>query len=150
MVQTILNLKPLIALQKAFKGSKPPIIQVGIPSDHASRSGGQADNATIGAIHEFGTSKIPQRSFLRMPINKELPKRLDQKSAFDEKTLRDVVKTGSFRPVADVVAQMCLGVVHDAFASGGFGDWPPDKDGQHSPLVETGQLRDSIIAEVKE
>lgn len=46
-------------------------VTVGIHADAATRSGGGIDNVTLGAIHEFGTSNVPERSFLRSTVDQD-------------------------------------------------------------------------------
>lgn len=145
-----LKLDGLDKLLKALK-AKPPVARIGILGE-SSREGGGPTNADIGAIHEFGGAKTPMRSFLRMPLTEELPAALEASGAFDEETLKQVIKTGTVVPWVQKVMIVAEGVVGEAFATGGFGKWPPSnmagkKNAQ--TLVETGQLRDSITSEVK-
>lgn len=143
------NLDKLVrALKKGAKAS----VKIGIFGDNAPRQDGELNNATIGAFHEFGTSTLPQRSFLRMPINSYLGKELEQNGALDEATLKDVVRGNNIKPWLDKVAITAEGVVQDAFDSGGFGTWQPsDMSGKKNQqtLVETAQLRNSITTKVE-
>lgn len=145
-----LDTKKLDALVKAFKG-KIPKARVGVLSSKASRSGKDANNnASIGAIHEFGIG-MPQRSFLRIPIADNLMKYLERSGAFKKTAVSEVIKTkqlGTFMAKIGVVAET---VVLDAFASGGFGKWKPSQmryKKVKQTLVETQQLRNSISSEV--
>jgi hypothetical protein len=74
-----LNVKGLDQLLKALK-SKPPLARVGILGDKSVRAteGTFQTNAEIGAAHEFGTTTIPARSFLRVPISQNLQKEMEQ------------------------------------------------------------------------
>lgn len=113
-----------------------------------------ANNASLGAIHEFGTSKMPMRSFLRVPIADNLQKRLDNAGAFTEEEMKEVIRQGSFTPWLEKLAIIGEGIVQDAFDSGGFGKWPAWKTKGYSNntgqiLVDTQQLRNSISSEVK-
>ena len=102
-------------------------------------------NADVGFIHEFGTSKIPKRSFLRMPIF--------QKS---EEILAYVKKAGAMKKLAagnmiQVLVDIgiaCEACIATAFASSGWGSWAAKKSGRGSPLIDTGQLRRSIASRV--
>jgi phage gpG-like protein len=110
-------------------------------------------NAAIGAIHEFGVpGKMPQRSFLRMPITEQLQKELESHGAFGPEELKKVVKEGSTVPWLHRIAVVAEKIVGDAFATGGFGKWRPSDmkyKTVHQTLVETQQLRNSITSEVK-
>lgn len=148
-----LNVKGLDQLIKAL-GSKQPIAKVGILGGKNARStAGVNSNAQIGAWHEFGTTKTPQRSFLRAPISENLQKEMEAAGALDKDVLAEVIARGSVVPWLKKVAVMAEGIVADAFDTGGFGKWKPSnmtRKQNHQTLVETQQLRNSITSEVKE
>ncbi len=110
-------------------------------------------NASIGALHEFGGAKMPQRSFLRVPIAEHLQKELESSGAFDKDTLIQVVKDGWFVPWLEKIAIIAEKIVGEAFDTGGFGKWPKWSQGYTNNtgqiLVDTQQLRNSITSEVK-
>ncbi len=127
-------------------------VQVGIFGRQASReNSGGLTNADVGFTHEFGTPKIPKRSFLRMPIF--------QKS---EAILQEVKAAGALKKLAagkaiEVLADIgigCESAILEAFESHGFGDWAAnapstiERKGSDSPLIDTGQLRRSITSSV--
>jgi len=110
-------------------------------------------NAAIGAAHEFGTSKLPQRSFLRVPLADHLPKEVVDAGLLDKDVVLDVIKSKSVVPWLKKVMILCEGIVSDAFDTGGFGKWKPsnmENKKNKQTLVETQQLRNSITSEVKE
>lgn len=110
-------------------------------------------NAAIGAAHEFGTSKLPQRSFLRVPIADKLPKEMVDAGLLDKNVVKEVIKTKSVVPWLKKVMILCEGIVADAFDTGGFGKWKPSNmknKTNKQTLVETQQLRNSITSDVKE
>lgn len=153
-----INLKPLEQLLKALKG-KQPTARVGILGGGGTRGSGTSEttatNATIGAAHEFGTSRIPQRSFLRIPISEQLDKSLMAGGDLDPTLLAEVVKQGSVIPWLRRIAVIAEGIVAEAFETGGFGKWPSWKTKGYQNntgqlLVDTAQLRNSITSEVKE
>lgn len=119
----------------------------GMPKGHIE----VATNADVGAIHEFGGEKMPQRSFLRMPITEKLQKELENSNAFTEDTLKEVVKQGSFLPWLYDLAALAEKIISDAFDTGGFGKWPKTKTENNTgmTLVDTQQLRNSITSDVK-
>jgi hypothetical protein len=153
MSESRLELKGLDKLLKALK-QKPPSIKVGILGDSAPRDGGGPNNASIGAVHEFGNSTHPQRSFLRIPISKNLKKKMEQSGAFDKATFQKVMAEGSIIPWATKVGFLAVECSIDAFAEGGGkgNRWKPSdmrRKKVHQTLVETQQLRNSITSEVK-
>lgn len=147
-----LNTKGLDQLIKALKG-KQPTARVGILGSKTNRGHNQS-NATIGAIHEFGGAKMPQRSFLRVPIADHLQKQMESSGFFNKDVLQQVLKEGTIMPWLKKVAVLAEGIVAQAFATGGYGKWPAwktpgYKNKGNRVLVDTGQLRDSISSEVK-
>lgn len=149
-----INIKGLEQLLKAV--TKPvPSIRVGILGASPRSEGKgpkQTTNATVGAAHEFGTTKLPQRSFLRVPLTDELQKSLERSGAFTKAALAEVVATGSLAPWIQKAGIVAEGVVLGAFDTSGYGKWKPSdmtKKENHQTLVETQQLRNSITHEVK-
>jgi len=150
---TVIKTEGLDKLLKAL-GAKMPTARVGVLGDKNVRSTkGATSNATVGAAHEFGTSKLPMRSFLRVPITEHLQAKMEAAGALDKQVLRQVIALGSVLPWLQKIAVIAEGIVGEAFDTGGFGKWPPsmmDYKKNHQTLVETQQLRNSITSEVKE
>jgi hypothetical protein len=141
-------------LLKAVKNNEVKA-KIGILGPGATRkkSDGQT-NADIGMAHEFGTSKIAQRSFLRVPLAENLNKALEKSGAFDKEVLKKVIKEKDIKPWLEKVAAVALAVVLEGFHNGGYGKWPAWKNPKYKNntgmiLVDTTQLRDSITTEVK-
>lgn len=108
-------------------------------------------NASIGAKHEFGEDGLPVRSWLRMPLATKMQKYLDKADSFTPDVAKEVLKGGSMAPWVAKLGILAESVIKDAFATGGFGQWKPSNmeyKKNHQTLVETQQLRDSIISEV--
>ncbi len=148
-----INTKGLDQLLKALKG-KLPVVQVGVLGDKNRRTTADGvSNATVGAAHEFGTTKLPIRSFLRMPITENLRKYLEKSGFFKPDVLKQVMVAGSIKAWMEKIGVVAETVVADAFASGGFGKWKPSNMANkknHQTLIETQQLRNSITSRVKE
>jgi len=168
----------LEAIIKAFSG-KIPVARVGILGEQGARkpaevpaeisfeslmrrktadqiAGPPAEaptNAEVGARHEYGTSKMPARSFLRMPINDRLWTFLYRAGAFEKDAIEKVIKTKTLRPYIEKIALSGEQCVAEAFKTGGFGKWAPWKPGYTNNtgqiLVDSQQLRNSISSEVK-
>ncbi len=156
----VLNNRGLKQLIKAFK-TDIPTGRIGIlggakprePEDgKAAPKGGEPTNAFIGACHEFGTSKLPRRSFLRDPLSTNLDSHLKRSGAFKDSVLKEVVATGNLVGWLKAVMVVAEGVVAQAFDTGNQGKWKPSNmkyKTNWQTLVETHQLRDSITTEVK-
>lgn len=144
-----------LGLDKIIAACKTaPKIKIGI-LNNASRQGSDQTNADIGAGHEFGDDKLPQRSFLRVPLTDHLGKFLDKSDAFDKDALGKVMSAKDLRPWIDKIAILAQSVVMEAFASQGFGKWPQwqtpgYKNKTGMLLQDTLQMRNSITYEVKD
>lgn len=150
--ETTVNVKGLDQLMKAIKG-KLPQVRIGVLGSNNARTGGSSTNAQVGAAHEFGTTTIPQRSFLRVPLAENLGKELENAGALDEDVLKGVIRKGDIIPWLEKVAIVAESIVLGAFDSGGYGHWVPWKNPSYENnsgqlLVDTHQLRDSISTEV--
>lgn len=151
------DFKNLDKLIKALKG-KVPVAKVGILGSHAVRTAEEKkemgpNNAEVGATHEFGTSKLPQRSFLRVPITENLQKYLEKSGALDKNVILQAIKDNSLFTFVKKLGAIGEAISLDSFDSGGFGKWKPSNmefKKNKQTLVETQQLRNSISSEVKE
>ena len=133
-------------------------VKVGILGSDGSNQVKNDDNelgkitmATLGAIHEFGSTKanIPARSFIRMPLETKFKEELSRNKWFKQALSElDITKLNNEVGLTATV------VINDAFESGGFGDWAPLKPetirrkGSDGILIDTGDLRRSISYEV--
>lgn len=114
-----------------------------------SVAAGYLTNSEIGAIHEFGSpdGRIPERSFLRMPILTRLE---DELRKIPPDAWVHAIKVGGIKALLQAIGQAALNVVHDAFHSGGFGRWAKlsaatiRRKKNSDILVETAQLQRSI------
>lgn len=153
MSDVSLKVDGLDKLLKALKRQQPSA-RVGILGSTASRGGGGPTNAEIGAVHEFGNSTHPVRSFLRMPLTTFLGKQVEKSGMFSKDIADEMIKKQSVVPVLEKVAVIAEGIVLEAFDTGGFGTWAPWAPGYMNNggqlLVDTHQLRDSITSEVKD
>ena len=113
-------------IESLIKGLKDSYsVKIGIigskaKGEHDSKSG--LTNAEIGTFHEFGTKKMPQRSFLEMPITRKVfaPEKLKDmkkilwKQFFVKTAIKDFMK---------MIGSASLDAIEDAFNSNGFGEW---------------------------
>lgn len=133
---------------------KSYITRVGVLGSKAFRTDDEPmNNAEIGLIHEFGSvsANIPPRSFLRMPLE---TKRTDLVKSMSQPNVRGAVSAGQYKKVYQIMGVNAEAIINDAFVSGGFGKWAPNKSatiaakGSSKPLIDTGQLRRSITSDV--
>lgn len=116
--------------------------------------------AGIGAVHEFGTdkagrgnnTKIPERSFLRMPLEtgqEDIEKAIAPK-------LQEYIENGNVKGIMELILIAGEARIQEAFESGGFGKWPKLADpttqrkGSAGILIDTGVLRQGITSRVNE
>lgn len=151
------NLDGLNKLTKLLKDDYT--LRVGIlgsraRSQHDSES--RVTNAELGVFHEFGTVKMPQRSFLWMPLVEKLNfnnpdmqglKKVIWKQLFIKKAPEEFYRT---------LGAMALDAIEWAFQTNGGGMWRPlsvrtesqfsrrRKKGLPQILTDTGKLRRSM------
>lgn len=118
-------------------------------------------NAEIGLKHEKGSlsERIPRRSFLEMPLVQGIGK-IATVAKIIKTEVFGKIERGSVPELAMRKAHQDLGrigeqIVQTAFEASGPG-WPPNSQmtvklkGSDRPLIDTGQLRRSIISDVTE
>lgn len=142
---------------KFMKQGMPSVI-VGILGDTNQRTKGELTNAEIGFTNEFGRMtgypRIPERSFIRMPLKTYLHKKLKTKKSLTGEQLEKAIAEGKTEQFAEKVGLVAEEVIQEAFATNGFGQWAPNAPmtvelkGSDSPLIDTGQLRRSITSKV--
>lgn len=143
-----LTKKPLENLIKFLKSAKG---QVNVGVMDGSRWDSTKTNAEIGTYMEFGTSKIPARSFLRVPLMEQLTT-LRLAKMIDIDLLKECMKEKSLVPWLDRMGVEAVAIVLGGFDSNGYGKWAkwkaPYKNQTGMILVDTQQLRNSIGYEV--
>lgn len=173
MVEVRLKLDGLAKIYEALNSTHT--LRVGILGEKAAvnHKGSDLTNAEIGAIQEFGsvTNNIPKRSFLAMPLETKLPQILRKKEV--SKAFEKCLEEGNLDDFLEKLGEDCVGIVKDAFETGGYGTWEENapitltggwmrnkvtgevfhvkgKLPETKPLINTRQLRDSITYEVTE
>ena len=166
----------LSGLRKEMIGIARTAAKVGVLRSTAARdnshlatgsTGKDMNNAEVGFANEFGSvteyhqvsattgkslsgSGVPERSFLRVPLTNHM----DSKEEVVGRGVMSVLE-GNIKPddAAGILGLAGVEVVDEAFATGGYGLWPPNSDrtaawkGHARPLIDTGQLADSIASE---
>jgi len=129
------------------------VAKLGIFGDKGKRDDETVQtNADIGAFLEFGTKKMPRRSFLLDPLTikgKELTKKTEQ--IID----RYIDEENGIEKILELVGIYGESIVQEAFETGGFGAWEPIKEatanrkGSSQILIDSSQLRRSVISKVE-
>lgn len=95
--------------------------------------------------------KIPQRSFLRIPMQLHA----DQINDFISEQFADVFKGKSAEKALGIIGVNARNISVDSFSTNGYGLWDPIKSstkkakGSSAPLIDTGTLRNSITYVVR-
>lgn len=149
---TSLSTKGLDSILKMLKVKA--VIRVGILGDKDSRTDGPS-NSDIGRAHEYGTTTIAKRSFLREPIFDNLDKKLKEAELLDKETMDKIIKKSSPIDILIKLGIIAEGIVAEGFDTGGYGKWkewkkPNYKNNTGQLLVDTTQLRNSITSQVVE
>ena len=130
--------------------------KVGIISGSKERTNeGGINNATLGMIHEFGSfaKGLPARSWLRMPIEQKSDE-IQQDIIKASDSIEESFADGNAEALYEALGLAAEKQIQTSFETGGFGQWKGNSPstqrskGSSSPLIDTGQLRESIITRV--
>lgn len=140
-------------LRSRLEGMAGKEVVVGVTRASAGRhQTGEINNAELAAVHEFGTKdgRIPERSFIRssMADNRDTY----VKSHADN--LRKVVRGEMpFDKSLDLLGVRAAADVQQNIRNGDFESLAQatiDRKGSSKPLIDTGNLRQSITHEVRD
>ena len=127
-----------------------PKVYIGIPSSTNARQGA-SNNATIAAVHELGapTRGIPARPFLIPTMQNNADKYTTLMAQGFRNALQDKEKAAE---VYEKIGLVASSDVKDYIVSGQFvplKESTIDRKGSSKPLIDTGELRNSISYEVR-
>jgi phage gpG-like protein len=133
-----------------LRSKSQPFVSVGVQGSKASASRGGINNATLAAIHEFGTENghIPARSFLRSTFREQ---RTAMLSITKELYFQVIFKKISMEKALAVIGEKFVSEIKAKITAGID---PPNAEstiarkGSSTPLVDTGQLINSISYKV--
>ncbi|MED6004935.1 MULTISPECIES: hypothetical protein [Enterobacteriaceae] len=137
-------------LIQRMKDLGKPKVLVGVPSSKNARQGA-SNNATIAAVHELGapSKNIPARPFLVPVVQGNSEKYISLMAQGFRNALRDQEK------IKQVYEKIGLVISNDVKAYIVSGNFVPlkqstiDAKGSSKPLIDTGELRNSISYEVR-
>lgn len=134
-----------------------PRVAVGVIGSEASEphegdGDGQVTVVDVASWNEFGTDRIPARSFLRSTFEEDKAKFL---SLLRRGKMKLVRGEASRKQVLSMVGFFAQKQVQRKITAGGSPFIPNspatvDQKGSSSPLIDTGQLRQSITFEVRD
>lgn len=170
MAQVKADLTELYKLMRVLK--EDYTVRVGIIGSKATtqHKDSELTNAEIGTFHEFGTKKMPQRSFLMMPIGDKLNFNIEEMKNMRKFLFKQLFIKKAPQEFYKALLSKALEVVNNCFATGGFGEWKPLAAAtyarrsrnlpkrvtkrsltywfNHPILTDTGQLRRSISGKI--
>jgi hypothetical protein len=126
-------------------------VKIGVFSDAKTAEGESV--ADYGAKNEFGvvTKKIPERSFIRMPLETKASKISDDVGRRAKQHIAD----GDVKAIFEDIGFAGEAAIQEAFDTRGFGTWKENAQmtielkGSDAPLIDDGTLRKSITHKVE-
>lgn len=146
------DLSSLLRLQQAIAEAAAKFVVVGVPENKSSRNDGELGNADIAFIHEMGdpARDLPERSFLRSTM-------AERRQAYQElaaKVMRKVLAGDmTVEHALELIGLAAAGDVQETIEQGEFAPLAPEtirRKGSSKPLIDKGQLRQSITSEVRD
>lgn len=135
-------------IKKLFKRLKTGSVDVGILASEGKHEDSDLTVAQVGFFHEFGTSIVPERSFIRSTINGQSKEIKKVARSQYKKVLNGSI---SAKDGLGVLGAFTSGLIQEKFTNN---NWAPNSEftqeakGSSTPLIDTGQLRQSISYKV--
>lgn len=123
-------------------------VEVGVRGEDDPRFEGEIGNVELAAIHEFGLGHQDERSFIRDPIDANLPKyrlltkRLGQRVYTLKMSLVQALNVLGLKAQSDMRRAIRAGIPPE------LSDETIDRKGSSKPLIDTGQLVSSLTYKV--
>ncbi len=174
----------LDGFEKLRKGLAPgQFVAVGVFGSHKNtrQQGGEITNTELAVLQEFGsekvdtrrpgqtiitqgtkkkaierelgsvTQRIPARSFIKMPLQF---KRAEILKFAASKSISTFLMLGEQKKALTYMGLFCENIIQQAFDTGGFGKWAPNKPstikakGSAKPLIDQAELRRAVWSKV--
>jgi hypothetical protein len=111
------------------------------------------NNPALGLWHEFGikSTNLPARSWLRMPVLLFLKSKVEHEGP---RIWRFIVAKRGYREALARLGVLAESIIHSAFETGGFGNWPALKKrtikrkGSSAILIDSAQFRKAVSSAV--
>lgn len=141
--------KFLKRLARALSGKSKKVVHVGFPEGGPEKEN-RISVAGVAAVHEFGGGNVPERPFVRTGIRRGIPEQM----ALNKANLKAVVHGTLTVPQAlGQLGLMAAGQVQREITEGTFEplqDATINRKGSSKPLIDTGQMRQSVTYEIPE
>jgi hypothetical protein len=147
--------RKLASVSKVAKDAKVLKLRVGIFGPAASSSHGEASNVEVASFHEFGTEHVPQRSFIRATVLA----RLREINSMYERIAKGAIEGKITLHVGyDIMGEYIRSEMQQTIRAQIPPPLKPETidrknrsvggGGASTPLIDTGQLINSIAFEV--
>lgn len=123
-------------------------VKVGLPRGSGTHGPSGMPVVELGAIHEFGTERVPERSFLRSTIREKRREHNDMIRRLGRNVIRG---TETIERALGIVGTVVAANVQETIADGVPPPNAPStiaRKGSSTPLIDTGALRQSITHQV--
>jgi hypothetical protein len=140
-------LKTTMNYEAELKKAKSMSVDVGLLANKTGTYGDGVSALEVGTYHEYGTGKIPQRSFIRTPF---LLKRKEMQERIGKEFEKVLQQQSTAETALGRVGVAATNISKGAFTTKGYGTWPDiaqatkDAKGSSQVLIDTGVLRNSI------
>jgi len=137
-------------LNQMIKVLKKIQVKVGITADKNKPYENGLNTASVGVLHEFGNEAmhIPQRSFIREPLKDNMSR---IKKQFHKEAQQVILGKQSHKVASGRIGALGVSIILERFKSNNWKSNSPLTEllkGSNKPLINTGQLRQSISYEV--
>lgn len=138
------------AIKREFKRATPGYaVRVGVQGEKGQeqREDGLT-NAQVATFHEFGTSKVPERSFLRSTFAKHRKRYIREIDAIAGVIADGEDPTADLEFLGEEMRADVLKTIKDKIPPPLSPATVARKRGEETPLIDTGQLINAISSEV--
>ncbi len=137
------------ALRKQLE-REPHHVVIGVQGDDANREGEGIDNVGLATVHEFGTGSVPERSFLRSTMTKNEKKY----AALAARVAKGLVESrfdlvDGLSLLGEAVVSDVKGRIEKNQLGVPLSERTIKRKGSSTPLIDTGQLKNSITYQVR-
>lgn len=131
-------------------GQQPMHVVVGVQGNDDAREGEGIGNVALAGVHEFGGGNVPERSFLRSTL---AANKSNYETLVGKLTKAVVENRIDLHQALGLLGEKVVSDVRDRIERDDLGvplaQSTIDRKGSSVPLIDTGQLRNSITYEVR-
>lgn len=134
-------------LKRRLTGKREHVVNVGFPSSAKEPDG--TSTALVAAVHEYGSEHVPERPFMRVAIQENL----GNYKALNANSLKQLVRGSITTDKAlGLLGLMASSHIKEKIKNGSFAPLKAatiKRKGSSKPLIDTGQMRQSVTYELE-